>query len=266
MGTSNIFDGNNDRNPLLPDDYQPESQTGSNNLWKVAKTSMSKYVSSGGTRGTAKGILRDYIMAGGGARQMMSATASGLHSARNIGSFFSGVAQNGILPTLSELGIQFEGKSIHEVFSQLINLMAPNSETKEDITARIATQAALRDLYVYIEQNSLKLDALKHIPQDIIDKALKSFFTEYIWANFMKDMESRIEQYMENTDSAFDREKELKGTIKAVVDVEYRKHTELFGKSIDDAVRHLMEKSLMNVNPLPIEKSSRFIQEKQNRM
>ena len=247
MGTSNIFDGNNDRNPLLPDDYQPESQTGSNISWKTAKTSMSKYISSGGTRGTAKAILRDYIKAGGGARQMMSAATSGINSARNIGSFFSGVAQNGILPTLSELGVQFEGKTIQEVFSQLINLMAPNSDTKEDITARIATQAALRDLYVYIEQNSLELDALNHIPQDIIDKALKSFFKEYIWANFMKDMESRIEQYMDSTDSAFDREKELKDTIKAVVDVEYRKHTELLSKSIDEAVRHLMEKSLKSL-------------------
>ena len=244
MGTSNIFEGNNDRNPLLPDDYQPDSQKGTDNTWKAAKTSMSKYVSSEGLRGTAKGILRDYIKAGGGAKQMMSAATSGLKSARNIGSFFWSVAQNGILPTLSELGVEFEGKSIHEVFSQLVNMMSPNSETKEDITARMATQAALRDLYVYIEQNHLELDTLKHIPRVIIDKALKSFFTEYIWANFMKDMESRIEQYMSNTDSAFEREKELKGTIKAVVDVEYEKHTELFSQSIDEAVSHLMEKSL----------------------
>ena len=244
MGTSNIFNGNNDRNTLFPEDYQYEGQEEKNISWKTAKCNLSKYVNSGGSCGNAKSILRDYVRAAGGTRRMMSVSTSGLYSARNVGEFFANVSQNGILPTLTMLGIQFEGKNIHEVFSQLISLMAPNSDTKEDITARKATQASLRNLYDYIETNNLELEALNNIPQDLIDKSMKSFFTEYIWANFMKDMESRIEKYMADTDNALEREKELKGTIKAVVDVEYNKQTNLFSKRIDEAVTHLMEMSL----------------------
>ena len=53
MGTSSIFNGRNDRNPLLPEDYNP-NQDEENDVtepvkWKTVKSDMSKYVKSGGT-------------------------------------------------------------------------------------------------------------------------------------------------------------------------------------------------------------------------
>lgn len=244
MGTSSIFDGNNDRNPLIPDDYNPDSHDESNVSWQTLKTNMSKYVTSGGTNGSAKKLLRDYVRANGGAKQIASSSNAGLQSAHNVGSFLSDIARNGISSALTNLDIQFEGRSIHDVFSQLINYLSPASSTKEDITARVATQAALKDLYDYIEENGLDLDSLDSISQDLSDKCMKAFFTEYIWANFLKDLESRIETYMQDADSAAVHEAELKDTIKAVVDVEYDKQSELFNNNIEEAVNYLMEKSL----------------------
>lgn len=53
MGTSNIFNGRNDRNPLLPEDYvsdQEEMQSKSEQVkWQTVKSDMSKYINSGGT-------------------------------------------------------------------------------------------------------------------------------------------------------------------------------------------------------------------------
>lgn len=243
MGTSSIFDGNNDRNPLIPDDYTPDSQDESNVSWQTVKTNMSKYVTSGGTKGSVKKLLRDYVRASGGARQIAASATSGLNAAHNVGTFLSDIAVTGIIPTLTNHGIQVEGKSIHEVFSQLLNHLSPASSTKEDITARMATQAALKDLFDYIEKNDLDLDSLDNISQDLSDKCMKAFFTEYIWANFLKDLESRIETYMQDADSASNHEAELKDTIKAVVDVEYKKQNDLFN-NIEEAARYLMERSL----------------------
>ena len=52
MGTSSIFRGNNDRNPLLPSDYEEQGQDQVQSVtWKTVKTDMSKYITSGGTHG-----------------------------------------------------------------------------------------------------------------------------------------------------------------------------------------------------------------------
>ena len=61
----------------------------------------------------------------------------------------------------------------------------------------------------------------------------------------MKDLECRIEQYMEDVTSACEREKELKGIIEAVVDVEYDNHGTLINADINDAVSALLERCLM---------------------
>ena len=43
MGTSSIFRGNNDRNPLLPSDYEEQGQDQVQSVtWKTVKTDMSK--------------------------------------------------------------------------------------------------------------------------------------------------------------------------------------------------------------------------------
>lgn len=92
MGTSSIFNGRNDRNPLLPEDYNP-NQDEENDVtepvkWKTVKSDMSKYVKSGGTYGSAKHIAKQYVRAAGGARNLASQSYSGRKAGGNLGSFF----------------------------------------------------------------------------------------------------------------------------------------------------------------------------------
>lgn len=245
MGTSNIFRGNKDKNPLLPLDYVEQDHQESHLVtWKTAKTVMSKYVASGGTQGTAKHVIQQAIRANGGSHKMTRSAISGVRAASAIGSFFVGIREQGISTTLQQLGIQYEGRSVVEIFSKLINIVTPAAETKEDIVAREASQAALSNVYEYVSDNNMDLSCLDHMAIELMDKAMKSFFTEYIWGSIMKDLESRIEQYMNDVSSAFEREQELKDTIEAVVDVEYDKSESLLHGNINDAVITLTERCL----------------------
>ena len=93
MGTSNIFNGRNDRNPLLPEDYvsdQEEMQSKSEQVkWQTVKSDMSKYINSGGTYSSPRHIARQYVRAAGGSRQMTSQAHSGMKVGGNIGGFFN---------------------------------------------------------------------------------------------------------------------------------------------------------------------------------
>ena len=245
MGTSSIFRGNNDRNSLLPSDYEKESQImGRKVTWKTVKTDMSKYVSSSGAHGSAKHIVRQAIKANGGSRRMVLNSSSSMSAARSLGGFFVGVRSNGIYATLQQLGIEYEGRSVNDILSHLINVISPHAETKEDIVSRQASQSALSNVYKYITDNNMDFSCVDNMPVEIMDKAMKSFLIEYIWATVMKDLEFRVEKYMPDTDSAFERENELKEIIEAVVDVEYDNHGSLIQNSINDAVSSLTEQCL----------------------
>lgn len=252
MGTSSIFRGNNDKNPLLPSDYEEQTQQEEAQqeqivkpvTWKAVKTNMSKYVNSNGTRGTAAHIIRQSIKANGGAHRMTMSSGSGIRSAINLGSFFAGIRDKGIYKTLLELGVDYQGKDIQEVLSFLINAMSEDSQSKNDIVAREASQAALSSIYDYLVENNLNLESLNHLPIELMDQAMKLFFAEFIWASIMKDLACRVEQYMQDIDSAYQREQELKGIIEAVVDVEYNKHGSLIDKNVQDAVHFLLERCL----------------------
>jgi hypothetical protein len=245
MGTSSIFRGNNDRNSLLPLDYSEQLGTVESPVtWKTAKTSMSKYISSGGSHGSAGHIVRQAIKANGGAHRMALSALPSIRAARSLGGFFASVRSNGVYTTLHQLGIQYEGRNVKDIFSHLINAISPDATTKEDIVARQAAQEALINVYEYVTNNDMDLSCIDNMPVEVMDKAMKSFLTEYIWATAMKDLESRVEQYMLDVSSACEREKELKDTIEAVIDIEYDNHGSIIQNDVNEAILALTERCL----------------------
>ena len=112
----------------------------------------------------------------------------------------------------------------------------------ESIVAWEASQAALSNVYEYVEKNSMDLSCVDHMPIEVMDISMKAFLTEYIWGSVMKDLECRVEKYMEDVSSACEREKEIKDTIEAVVDVEYGNHGSLIQGDVNEAVSKLTER------------------------
>ncbi len=128
MGTSSIFWGNNDRNPLLPDGYEENVEENASTVdWKTAKADLSKFIMQSRGHSTAEHVIRQAIRANGGAHRMIVNNSSGIRAAQAIGTFFSDIEKNGLRTTLYDFGVQYTGRSIEDVFSMLINIMAPAS-------------------------------------------------------------------------------------------------------------------------------------------
>lgn len=248
MGTSSIFNGRKDRNSLLPEDYEPE-QEGQKDLsepvkWRTVKSDMSKYINSGGTYGSLKHIAQQYIKASGGSSRMMSQSYSGKKVGRNLGSFFNEIVSNGVETTFRKLGIQYIGKSVGEIFSRLVDVIAPDSSTKEDIIAKEATQMALSRVYDYVEANEMDIKCINNMPLELMNMALKEYVGSYIWATIMNDLGSRLEMYISNSEDAYAMECEFKDMIMGIVDVEFDKQGNIINQNVSSTINSLYERCL----------------------
>lgn len=248
MGTSSIFNGRNDRNPLLPDDYEPNQNEDQNVVepvkWQTVKSDMSKYIKSGGSNGSARHIAQQYVKAAGGSHRMSSQAHSGTKAGGNIGGFFNGVISNGLDATFKNLGIEYTGKPVTEVFSRLVDIVAPDSNTKEDIAAKEAVQAALSKVFDYVEANDMNIESINNMPPELMTEALKEYVGSYIWITMMKDLGSRLEMYIADSRDSYSVECEFKDMIMGIVDVEFRNKGDVIDKNVSSTIKDLHERCL----------------------
>ena len=249
MGTSSIFWGKNDRNPLLPEDYEPEQNdeeelTEEKVTWQTVKTDMSKYINSGGSYSSPEHIAKQYVKASGGSRRMASQAHSGIKVGSNIGSFLNSIVTKGFEATFKELGIECAGKPITEVFSRLVDVLAPDSNTKEDIAAKEAAQAALSKVFDYVEANEMSLESINNMPLELMTEALKEYVGSYIWISMMKDLGSRLEMYVADAQDSYALECEFKDIIMGIVDVEFRNKGKVIDKSVSSTIKYLYKRCL----------------------
>lgn len=248
MGTSSIYHGKNDRNPLLPDDYDGDEKSDSiQNIpvkWKTVKSDMSKFINSGGHRGSASHIAKQYIKASGGSHRMAAQSTSGIRTGSGLGTFFNGIRTDGFATTFRNLGIEFLGRSVEDIFSQLINVLAPASNTKEDIVAKEAAEEALSKVYDYVENNKMDLECLDKMPINLMNEALYEYVGAYIWSLMMKDLGSRFEKYIDDSKQTQSLEQEFKGYIFSTVRVEFGKKGDIINQDVRTSITELYGKCL----------------------
>lgn len=248
MGTSSIYNGKNDRNPLLPDDYEENQGDNSNQnnpvKWEDVKSNMSKYINSGGHRGSAKHITKQYIKASGGARRMASQSSSGIQTGGGLGQFFNGLRTEGFVKTFGNLGIEFVGKSVQDVFSHLVDMLAPASNTKEDIAAKEAAQEALSKVYDYVENNNMNLECLDKMPPELMNEALCEYISSYIWALMMEDLESRFEKFIADPKQSLAFEQEFRDYIASIVKVEFDTKGDIVNQDVNATITELYGRCL----------------------
>lgn len=233
MGTSSIFNGKKDKNPLLPDDFQnqpdgteqPKIDTPNppQVKWQTVKSDMSKFVRSEGHSGSVNNITKQYVRASGGSKQILRESSTGIRTAHAIGRVLYGIKTDGLEKTFHSLGIEYAGKSVQEVFSDLVNVISPASETKEDIIAKKAAQEALIRIYQFVEANDMNVDSLNSMPDILLNQGLCEYVSSYIWLKMMNDLESRFEKYMRDIPSALSLENEFKQYIFNTVQIEFSK-------------------------------------------
>ncbi|SDH21605.1 hypothetical protein SAMN04489735_101659 [Aneurinibacillus thermoaerophilus] len=228
MGTSSIYNGPKDRNPLLPEGFEEEYEESLDKSaketlgsWQETKKVVSQYIN--GSINNRSRILRNYVKASGGARNSANRAISGRNSNIQLGRFLSSIISEGIIKTLESLKIEYKGKSVEALLSELVNVISPNSNTKEDIVAKNATIQALSQLYEYIEENNMDINALDKMNDDIFNEVMSSFVSNYIFERMLNDLQSRFEKYAENSQVALDKEKELEEYIKESVNIKLKK-------------------------------------------
>ncbi len=273
MGTSSSFNGPTKNNPLLPPDYfdGEENQAVPNGselengdmdnpvkvpnndpsvTWSAVKSAFSKYIntrSNGGGRGSINAVARQYVRASGGTRAIISRAKAGVSSGKALLNLFNSFISVGLKQTLNGLHIQFQGKSVNELMSRLLNAISPDSDTKEDIVAKKATQDALAHVYEYIERNGMDVNCLDKMPRNLVDEAMCAYLESYIWGLMLRDLASRIEIYENSPDKAKRIEEDLREYTKGIVEVEFNKDKEIFQKSPTESVVVLMKKCLQAI-------------------
>ncbi|MNO62128.1 hypothetical protein D3C76_528000 [compost metagenome] len=230
MGTSSIYNGPKDRNPLLPEGFEDNYNSDNPNQneddnqergevfpWKVTKNAMSQFVTG---RSSNKGrIPRSYVRALGGARNAAKSAKSGSKAAIRLGQFLSDVINEGIEATFRRLNIEYRGKNVESLFSEMVNILSEDSNTKEDIAARNASIDALSQLYDFVEENGMDIESLERMDESFFNKVMSSFISNYLIERLLKDLQSRLEKYADNISIAISKEKEVKEYISESVEV-----------------------------------------------
>lgn len=230
MGTSSIYNGPKDHNPLLPDGFEEEYTNEKDKdqqeqevlaPWQSAKTSMSQFINE--SHSNRARILRSYTRALGGSSNAARTARSGIKSAVNLGRLLSSISSEGIENTLQRLSISFRGRGVEELFSTLINVLVPESNTKEDVIARKASVEALSQLYEFIEQNDMDLKALDTLDESLFNKVMSTFISSFIFERLLNDLESRFEKYASNVELAISKEQEVKEYVHQNTDIRLSK-------------------------------------------
>jgi|GEM_PF-421055 len=245
MGTSGIYNGPKGTNPLVPDWYQEEEneggnggekendendgkeendENGSNNKdklipigsWQGAKTQMSKYAS--GSSNHLGSVFKSYLKALGGGKGAAKAAISGKNSAASLGKVMNSISSRGFKETLESYKISFASKSLEEVLSNLASIIAPDGATKEEAVARKATLDSIEYFYDRIEEEGLDINSLDTVNETLLSDVMEKYFSSYIFEKMLCDLESRIENYADNSNKAIEIENQIKnyidGTIK----------------------------------------------------
>lgn len=230
MGTSSIYNGPKDKNPLLPegfeDDYDPDdfNQNENDNQegliefpWQATKSAMSQFVTG---RSSNRGrITRNYVKALGGSAKAARSAKSGKRATIQLGRFLSDIITEGIETTLNKLNIEYRGKSVESLFSEIVNVIAGPSNSKEDIAAKNASMEALAELYDFVEENDMDIQVLERMDEILFNKVMKTFVNHYLIERILKDLQSRFEKYADNLSVAISKENEVKGFITESVEV-----------------------------------------------
>ncbi|MDT8717022.1 hypothetical protein IAI10_10165 [Clostridium sp. 19966] len=240
MGTSSIYKGPIGKNPLLPEGFEDDSITKDekqdhntdNNekkqednekqmgSWQETKKAMSQYIK--GSSSSKARVLNNYVKAYGGAKRASTQSASGRNSTVQLGKFLSSIRSVGIIKTFEKLHIDYVGKSVETLLSEMVNIISSNSNTKEDAIARNATIEALSEIYDFLEQNNKDITSLDRIDDCIFEQIMSIYISDYIFEKMLNDLQSRFEQYAKNTQEALRVEKEFKDYIKNSVDIKLK--------------------------------------------
>ncbi len=243
MGTSSSHLGNKDKKGLLPSDFN-EQELKPEVSWQTTKTGFSKFINGHG--GSVEKTVKNYVKASGGTEQLFRSSKSGIRGAVNIGRLFSDIQQHGYQRTFDELGIAYQGKSVKEICSGLVNYIVNSSDSKEDSVARIAAVNAMAKIYEYMENNNLEVQSLDNVDSGMVEQVLNTYVECYISGRILNDLQFCLEKNCDDIDKTVRIEQEVKDYVSSKVNTTFlikEIRDKIFGhQSIEAGIEQLYKK------------------------
>lgn len=221
-GQENQSDGNEDAQQDLNENgtKQPEGQSVE---WSNAKNFMSK-VASGKSKNIKRAVSR-YVKAYGGAKSASKNATGGIRTTINLGNFVKSISDQGLKQTLDAYKIDYQNKTTKEILSELVNILAPSPNTKEDSISRKALILTMEVLYELIEKEDLDIEAIQDLDVNVI---IPTYIEVYIYQKLINDLGSRIESNSKSAKDAIALEKDIKEYIHSKIEIVFK------GKDIKD--------------------------------
>jgi len=179
-----------------------------------ARSSISRYASTGGGGHLSSGI-RSHTRSLGGAGGATRSARSGRSATQKLGGYLSNISSRGIADASEDLGISdVLGKPVNVAISQIIDKLVPDSSTLEDVVARRAIIKTLEEIYYKYGIEEQGLEALNGVDEEAIEEAILSSTENYVYERFLLDLADRIENKDISEGEAISLEKEMKEYIK----------------------------------------------------
>ncbi|MFO0590453.1 MAG: Qat anti-phage system associated protein QatB [Polyangiaceae bacterium] len=191
--------------------------------WASAKTRLGKVVLAGGTRESFQSAGRAYVRARGGSSGAARAARAGRRATAALAGFLSGVATNGLRPTLERLGLtSYVGRDAQQVFAAISNALAPAGASLEEAVARRATNEVLLGFYERLGVQENGLARLEAMSADDIKKAVEDSISAYVYHRWLEELGEMIEQRVVSPLEAERIEGQMRGYVNEVVHLDLK--------------------------------------------
>lgn len=193
--------------------------------WRSAKGRLGTAIKSKGGGNGFRKAGRAYVRALGGNRRAATSARSGRSSTASLGGFLATVAKRGLEVALKTFKLSsLVGKDAETVFAGLVNAIAPEGSTREEIAARDAVAEALCFLYEKLLPDQPDAPSgFEGLTEELVSEALSVSVSSYVYERWLIDLGRKIEEKAISASEAVSLEGEMKQYVKDAVKVDLSK-------------------------------------------
>ncbi len=165
--------------------------------WPNAKRITTRFARQGGTGGGSvlpEQVVSAFVKALGGAAAAAVAATTAQSATSNLGSFFGGVAQNGLNQTLQEQGLgDIIGRDTPDVLMALADTLTSSGSTLDATIARTAMLHLLEDVFAEADTyDALTELCTQRINQPGIEQLMERYIVEIVYQHLVQALGERI--------------------------------------------------------------------------
>ena len=180
-----------------------------------ARSHYARYAS--GQDGSLQQAVSEYVRAHRGASNATRASKLGTRSTTKLGGFLSSVARQGIYQTLRDFGLShLVGRPVDEVVSEILNVIASATDSREEVINSFAAAKTLGELYGKFALSE-GIENLNRMTGADVQEAIRFSIANYIFQRFVKLVQVKRTEQTISPEQAVQAEMDARNYIRAKV-------------------------------------------------